>query len=94
LNSQTFYAATEKERDAIVKKMRGKPQVGRFKGLGEMLPAQLKQTTMDKSVRTLLQIKIDSLEESRIFLDKLMGKNPEERFNFIQQNALRVDVGV
>ncbi|MBX9977260.1 MAG: DNA topoisomerase IV subunit B, partial [Alphaproteobacteria bacterium] len=94
LNSQTFYAATEKERDAIVKKMRGKPQVGRFKGLGEMLPAQLKQTTMDKNIRTLLQIKIDSLEESRIFLDKLMGKNPEERFNFIQENALRVEVGV
>lgn len=92
--SNTVYASNEKDRDAHIKKMRGKPQVGRFKGLGEMLPSQLKQTTMDPKLRTLLQLNVPSVEESQAFLQKLMGKNPEERFLFIQENALRVNVGI
>ncbi len=91
--STTYYAANENERDLLVKKLKGKPQVGRFKGLGEMLPAKLKQTTMDKKNRTLLKINIQSLEESTQFLEKLMGKNPEARFHFIQDNALKISDG-
>ncbi len=92
--STTHYAASEKERDLLVKKLKGNPQVGRFKGLGEMLPQQLKQTTMDKNARSLLQVKVHSLDDSRLFLDRLMGKNPEERLSFIQENVLKVNVGV
>lgn len=84
--STTHYATTEEERDRIVKKMKGKPQIGRFKGLGEMLPQQLKITTMDKKQRSLIQIGVSALDESRVFLNKLMGKNPEERYAFLQNH--------
>lgn len=85
--STTYYAADDAEKDRMLRKIKGKVSIGRFKGLGEMLPSQLKTTTMDKKLRTLLQLKLSSLEESQIFLNKLMGKNPEERFLFIQHNA-------
>jgi len=88
-NNQTTYAANDAEKDRMISKLRGKPQVGRFKGLGEMLPAQLKQTTMDPKARSLLQLSLSSLEDSQAFLERLMGKNPEERFRFIQDNALK-----
>ena len=61
--------------------------ISRFKGLGEMLPAQLKETTMNKDSRKLLQVKIASLAEADTLVRKLMGKNPEERLNFIRENA-------
>ncbi len=89
-NNQTTYAANDEEKDKMLSKFRGKAQVGRFKGLGEMLPAQLKQTTMDPSSRSLLRLGLNSLEESQAFLERLMGKNPEERFRFIQDNALNI----
>jgi topoisomerase-4 subunit B len=92
--NKTYYAANDDEKDALLKKFKGKVDIGRFKGLGEMLPAQLKQTTMDPTKRTLLKITMDDIEESAIFLDRIMGKNPEARFDFIQENALLVEASV
>jgi topoisomerase IV subunit B len=67
---------------------RGKIDVSRFKGLGEMLPKQLKETTMDRSVRTLLRVEIDEDPTSTTTLvDQLMGNKPEARFKFIQDRA-------
>ncbi len=67
---------------------RGKIDVSRFKGLGEMLPKQLKETTMDRSVRTLLRVEIDEDPSSTTKLvDQLMGNKPEARFKFIQERA-------
>lgn len=91
LGDKTVYASDDKEKDALLSKIKGKPQVGRFKGLGEMLPNQLKQTTMDPTKRRLLQVNLASLESSKAFLEELMGRNPEARFKFIQDNALRVE---
>jgi topoisomerase-4 subunit B len=65
-----------------------KPEIGRFKGLGEMMPAQLKETTMDPRTRTLARIHVPHAEESvEALVETLMGRKPESRFKFIQSNA-------
>ncbi len=70
-------------------------EVGRFKGLGEMNPAQLRETTMDPKTRTLIRVTLPQEYEDRAvvrdLVERLMGKHPEHRFNFIQENAARVD---
>ncbi|MBX3531636.1 MAG: DNA topoisomerase IV subunit B [Rhizobiaceae bacterium] len=71
---------------------RGKIEIGRFKGLGEMMASQLKETTMDPRKRTLLRVEIaDEAEATRASVDALMGTKPEARFRFIQDNAAFVD---
>jgi topoisomerase-4 subunit B len=72
-----------------------KVEVSRFKGLGEMNPAQLRETTMDPKSRGLIRITLpQSYEERdgvRDLVDRLMGRNPEHRFNFIQNHAAELD---
>src|SRR5690554_1643714 len=72
-----------------------KVEVSRFKGLGEMNPNQLKETTMDPQTRSLYRVTLPQEYENRAvvkdLVDRLMGKNPEHRFNFIQQNAASLD---
>ncbi|HZL00922.1 MAG TPA: DNA topoisomerase IV subunit B [Caulobacteraceae bacterium] len=65
-----------------------KPDIGRFKGLGEMMPAQLKETTMDPRTRTLARVTLPR-EETLVeeLVETLMGRKPELRFKFIQENA-------
>jgi topoisomerase-4 subunit B len=67
----------------------GKVDVGRFKGLGEMMPAQLKETTMDPRKRTLLRVTIaqDGAIGAGEAVERLMGNKPEARFAFIQERA-------
>ena len=89
---EVFYANSEEEKEAIMEKFRssmGKIQISRFKGLGEMNPSQLKETTMDIRTRKLIQIglNLSVLKETNELVDNLMGKNPEYRFNFISKNA-------
>ena len=66
-----------------------KPEIGRFKGLGEMMPQQLKETTMDPKKRTLLRVQIapDIRPETADCVERLMGNRPEARFVFIQERA-------
>jgi topoisomerase-4 subunit B len=65
-----------------------KPEIGRFKGLGEMMPAQLKETTMDPKKRTLARVTLPRNEEDvESLVETLMGRKPELRFRFIQENA-------
>ncbi|MFM8374673.1 MAG: DNA topoisomerase IV subunit B, partial [Phenylobacterium sp.] len=66
----------------------GSWSVGRFKGLGEMMPAQLRETTMDPARRTLARVTLPRSEEDVAELvEALMGRKPELRFRFIQENA-------
>ncbi len=65
-----------------------KPEIGRFKGLGEMMPAQLKETTMDPNTRSLARVSLPRAEEPvESLVEQLMGRRPERRFAFIQENA-------
>ena len=72
-----------------------KVDVGRFKGLGEMNPSQLRETTMDPATRGMLRITLPQEYEERAgvkdLVDRLMGNNPAHRFAFIQENAGRLD---
>jgi topoisomerase-4 subunit B len=72
-----------------------KVEVGRFKGLGEMNPNQLRETTMDPKSRSLIRVTLPNEYEERQtikdLVDRLMGKNPEHRFAFIQSHAADVD---
>jgi len=72
-----------------------KVEVSRFKGLGEMNPAQLRETTMDPKTRSLIQIKVpqdyEGRDAVRDLVDRLMGRNPEHRFQFIQRHAAELD---
>ncbi len=91
----THYARDDKEKEKLVAELSKKPgklEIGRFKGLGEMTAAQLKDTTMQSGKRVLLRVMIadEMIEDTRNRVDQLMGKKPELRFQFIQEEtALR-----
>ncbi|MDX1916641.1 MAG: DNA topoisomerase IV subunit B [Rickettsiaceae bacterium] len=91
-NSEHFYANDEEEKEKIInqltKKSRASIEIGRFKGLGEMTPAQLKSTTMDRSSRSLIRLEIQNLEEIEVIVENLMGKKPQKRYEFINQQAI------
>ena len=96
---KSVYARDDAHREELLAgQFKGKkPEIGRFKGLGEMMPAQLKETTMDPSSRVLARISLAEGEASAdALVETLMGRKPESRFAFIQQNAefaaLDVDV--
>lgn len=87
---EVHYAKDDAHRAAIIAKhFKGKkPEIGRFKGLGEMMPAQLKETTMDPKTRTLARVTLPHEEEDiENLVETLMGRKPELRFRYIQDHA-------
>ncbi|MGH8555958.1 MAG: hypothetical protein ACRESZ_00580, partial [Methylococcales bacterium] len=86
------YARDDRHKDELMKGEMGgkaKVEVSRFKGLGEMLANQLKETTMDPAKRTLLRVSLDDAQRAAtaVIVEQLMGNKPEERFNFISARA-------
>ncbi|WP_137930960.1 DNA topoisomerase IV subunit B [Mesorhizobium comanense] len=85
------YARDDAHKDELLRTEftgRGKVEIGRFKGLGEMMASQLKETTMDPRKRTLLRVDvIDAEAATKDAVDALMGTKPEARFRFIQERA-------
>ncbi len=94
---ESRYAADDAHRAVLEETVfKGKKvEVGRFKGLGEMNPQQLRETTMNPETRSLVRITLPTEFEDRAavkeLVDRLMGRNPEHRFNFIQNRAGEVD---
>ncbi|GAN81072.1 DNA topoisomerase IV subunit B [Acidocella aminolytica] len=92
--AKSIYAMDDSARDKVLKSFKAgaKVEISRFKGLGEMPPAVLKETTMDPAKRTLLRISAppEMRAETSNLVDSLMGKRPELRFQFIQENAGKV----
>ena len=94
--AKRVYCLDEAERDLWMEKGlggKGKIDVSRFKGLGEMDAKDLKETTMDPSTRKLIRVTIDEDEpgETGDLVERLMGKKPELRFQYIQENAKFVE---
>jgi DNA gyrase subunit B len=69
-----------------------KPDISRFKGLGEMSADELKQTTLDPRRRRALRVRIDNEIEADRVMNELMGKDPQARYNFIMERAKEADV--
>ncbi|WP_150291727.1 DNA topoisomerase IV subunit B [Sphingobium estronivorans] len=94
---KSLYAKDDAHREQILRKeFKGKKvEVSRFKGLGEMNPGQLRETTMDPKTRSLIRVTlpddVEDRQQVRELVDRLMGTNPAHRFAFIQENAATVD---
>ena len=91
--AKSFYARDDRHKDELLKRefaANAKVEISRFKGLGEMNAAQLKETTMDPGRRTLLKVEIGAGDRSAIgeAVNALMGSKPEARFRFIQEHAV------
>jgi DNA gyrase subunit B len=90
IGKETFWAVDDAGRDAILerhKKGNSKVEITRFKGLGEMMPRVLWDTTLNPATRRLVRVNVaDALETDRIVND-LMGKDPSARFHFIMDRA-------
>jgi DNA gyrase subunit B len=91
---ETYWALDEADRDRIVAQLpkNARPEIMRFKGLGEMQPEELKRTTLDPATRRLLRVTVrDAAETDRVLTD-LMGKDVEARFKFIMDRAAQADL--
>lgn len=88
---KSVYARNDAHKDELIGSVfKGKkPEISRFKGLGEMMPAQLKETTMDPAKRILLKVMVEheAREDTSDTVERLMGNKPEARFLFIQERA-------
>ena len=97
---QVFYALDDAERDAFLKrleeeKVRAKPQVTRFKGLGEMNPSQLRETTMDPRTRRLVQLTLDAADDTDSLMDMLLArKRAADRREWLEQKGNLVEVSI
>ena len=89
LGRETYWAADDEDRERIIKQHggRAKPEITRFKGLGEMNPKVLWDTTLNPQTRRLLRVEIDDMLETDRVMSDLMGRDASARFRFIMERA-------
>ncbi|MCA9127870.1 MAG: type IIA DNA topoisomerase subunit B [Planctomycetales bacterium] len=89
IGKETFWAADDEARAAIIEQAdkRSKPEITRFKGLGEMMPKTLWETTLNPATRRLLKVEIDDQLETDRIVGDLMGRDASARFRFIMDRA-------
>lgn len=93
IGKEVHWAIDDAEKDRILAQRNGhagKANVQRFKGLGEMNPPTLKETTLDPRSRTLLRVSIEDVERTELAIQTLMGKDVQPRFEFIMRHAPNV----
>jgi DNA gyrase subunit B len=93
VGSETIYARDDFQKEEVLASLPAnrKVEIGRFKGLGEMTAQQLKETTLDPKLRTLLQVDIESVLEADRTFQQLLGKDASERYRIIMEEANQVD---
>jgi DNA gyrase subunit B len=85
---EVLYAMDDREKEKILLKLNGKKvDIGRFKGLGEMSPEILKETTMHPKSRTLMKVQVVDHKATGDTFERLMGRDPKARFTFIKERA-------
>jgi DNA gyrase subunit B len=94
VGKETHWALDERERDRVLARLpkNAKPEISRFKGLGEMPAEELKATTLDAKRRRALQVTIHDEAATDQLLNELMGKDAQARFRFIMEEARRADI--
>jgi len=91
IGKETFWASDEEHLQRIMAEKRGKPEIQRFKGLGEMMPETLRDTTLDPKKRQLIQIGIRDELATDATISNLMGKDAAWRYSFIMDRAADAD---
>jgi DNA gyrase/topoisomerase IV subunit B len=96
IGKETHWARDDGHKEQMVeellkKKPNAKPDIMRFKGLGEMSPKELNETTLNPRTRTLLRVNIDSIMDADKTFAELLGKDPATRYKFIMESANQVD---
>jgi DNA gyrase subunit B len=89
------WAYSDEELDALIEKRKLKsPRIVRYKGLGEMNPDTLWETTLDPETRTILRISVDDEEMVSEALQALMGSDPSTRYRLISENAEKIELDI
>lgn len=90
-SKQTLWAWDDREKERLLRTQRGKPEITRFKGLGEMSPQQLKETTLDPNSRTLFRVALRDEEAADQAVRDCFGKDPAPRFQLVMEHAREVE---